>query len=190
MGRRQLQVEVNLCSSGSGLRCPLPLCPSRRLFVSHFNTARSCHQVVSDEMSYQFGSPVEGRQVGFTFVEILVVVLILAVLAAVIIPNVSSFRTSGDLAAANKELAAVRTAADAYRSNQPDPDNGWPGNTNLPGFRQYYTGELRAIYYFDTDGSGIGKGLIERADTSVVVNPWPGTIHFSPDAQRWEQTRR
>ncbi len=130
------------------------------------------------------------RQGGFTILELLIIVLILAVLAAVIIPNVSSFWTSGDLAAANKELAAVRTAADAYRSNQPDPDNGWPSNTNLPAFRQYYTRELRAIYYFDTDGSVIGKGLIERADTSLVVNPWPGTIHFSREAQRWEQTRR
>ena len=49
----------------------------------------------------------------FALVEVLIVVAILGILAAVVIPNVSGFLRTGNLAAANSEAAAVKTAAAA-----------------------------------------------------------------------------
>ncbi len=126
-------------------------------------------------MAYRIKQTTAESQAGFTFLELLVIVVILAVLAAVIIPNVSSFRTSGDLAAANKELAAVRTAADAYRSNQPDPDNGWPYDSN----------ELHSAGYL----SGLPRGhYVFNRTPKIVEDPggWPGLV-FNLTGQKWER---
>jgi len=64
---------------------------------------------------------------GFTLLELLIVVAILGILAAVIVPNLATFLGTGKVAAANTEVANVETAALAYYA---DNDGEWPTDTN------------------------------------------------------------
>jgi prepilin-type N-terminal cleavage/methylation domain-containing protein len=120
---------------------------------------------------------------GFTLLELLVVVLILAVIAAIIVPNVSSFVRAGNEVAANTEVQNLRTAAIAYRVDK----DTWPARTDTAEFRSYYVPAdyLRAVYLIS---NGLITGIDEAA-TDALANPWPDAIKFDADRQLWVPNR-
>jgi prepilin-type N-terminal cleavage/methylation domain-containing protein len=58
---------------------------------------------------------------GFTLIEIMIAIAILALLAAITIPNLMTARSSANEGAIKRDLRTFGTAAEAYRSAQPAP---------------------------------------------------------------------
>ena len=110
--------------------------------------------------------PFRRHEKGFTLIELLIVIAVLGVLAAVAVPNVSGFITSGKIAAANSELAAVKTAVQAYVAEQHGTiDQTGDINTTINAgvsatdldLSAYLSGSL--TYQYEVDPSGIVTGV-------------------------------
>jgi prepilin-type N-terminal cleavage/methylation domain-containing protein len=91
---------------------------------------------------------------GFTLLELLIVIAILGIIAAVIIPNVGTFMGIGTLSAATSEAENVKTAALAYYADA----QKWPESTMSANFTNYIAGKLKAEYHFSQHGFIDGVG--------------------------------
>ena len=123
---------------------------------------------------------------GLTLIELLIVVAILGIIAAVIIPNIGTFMTMGTVAAANSEAENVKTASLAYYADAqvwPDDTTSTSGNYS---FTDYYAGTLKASYSFDDDGfldgvgdpGGTGGGTTSSSYNGIHwENPTSGSGH-------------
>jgi prepilin-type N-terminal cleavage/methylation domain-containing protein len=64
------------------------------------------------------------RQSGFTLVELLIVVIILAILAAIVVPQFSSATTDANEAALDSNIGALRSAVELYKAQH---NGAYPG---------------------------------------------------------------
>jgi type IV pilus assembly protein PilA len=117
-------------------------------------------------------------QKGFTLIELLIVIAILGIIAAIVVPNVAGFMTSGTLNAANTEAQNVKTAAVGYLAEEGE----WPDtSTDVAAFLEGGTANLKATYTFDPNEGGRISAATPTADG------WEG-ITWIPADQTWQRT--
>lgn len=111
---------------------------------------------------------------GFTMIELLIVIAILGILAAVVVPNLAGFIGAGNVAAANQEVATVETAAMAFYA-EANP-NAWPGNSDALVTGGYVSATpAYALYTFDTWGKVSGATNTAKATAANIQ--WNNGTH-------------
>jgi len=107
------------------------------------------------------------RSTGFTFIEILIVVVILAILAALVVPQFGQASADPDLAALSATLQTIRTQLQYYRLQH---DGSFPSFSD---WEKQMLGRSRVNGTLSTDGS-FGPYLLQ-----VPVNPLDGSRKIS-----------
>jgi prepilin-type N-terminal cleavage/methylation domain-containing protein len=116
---------------------------------------------------------------GFTMIELLIVIAILGILAAVVVPNLAGFIGAGNRAAANQEVATVETAAMAFYAEQTPPD--WPDSSaDLfdadPTLSYLSALPIYAVYTFDAYGR-VDDGTVETQAATDAGIEWVDASH-------------
>ena len=109
-------------------------------------------------------------QKGLTLIELLIVVAILGIIAAVVIPNLGAFMVTGRISAANTEVENVKTATLAFYAE----NEYWPETSAA--LAQFLAGDLQAVYNID-GGEGCAEcygwvhGVISQNYTGIAFDP-------------------
>jgi type IV pilus assembly protein PilA len=108
---------------------------------------------------------------GFTLVELLIVVAILGILAALIIPNVATFMESGRVGAARAELSTLQVAVDGCMADA--------GQTALDGAEADWDGTAGANDPTATSAGGnayIASDYVRRSPTDGLYDVTLGGV--------------
>jgi len=110
---------------------------------------------------------------GFTLVEIMIVVAIIVLLAAIAIPNLLRARLSANEATAIAAMRTISTAAESYRAAQSPPAYpaalGCLSAANPPYIDSVLGGGNKSGYIFNWSGSGNTYSVVGSPQTANVT---------------------
>jgi general secretion pathway protein G len=123
-------------------------------------------------------SPQRFDERGFTLLELMVVVAIIAVIAAILVPNFFHARAQAAVSACEANMRAIATAAEIYYSdNQQYPSTGT--NPVSTAFGDANTTAGRYLSQTPTDPASGGQGYTFQADNAPANGQQSYTISCS-----------
>jgi prepilin-type N-terminal cleavage/methylation domain-containing protein len=129
---------------------------------------------------------------GFTLIELMVVILIVSILAAVSIPIMRGRIDAAKWSEGRAMMGTIATALRAYGAEKgPEPDGDWPPTLTQLGFQ---TGDLEGTYFTLTSASWASAAYPSGGDltyTITVAAPTgintPSNITLDEDGE-WVET--
>jgi len=122
---------------------------------------------------------------GFTLVEILIVVVILGILAAIVIPQFTSASTEAKESALKSDLQAVRSQIELYKIHHNDELPGDPGNSSGGvDFVTAMTSKTNQLGVVDTSGGTDPTFKFGAYMRSIPVNPFNDLSNVSAGAAK------
>lgn len=135
---------------------------------------------------------VRRRKSAFTLIEILVVVVILAILAAVVVPNVIGKIAEGRISAAITDITSFKTALQLYNADTgqyPTSDQGLDAlihNPGVNGWNKPYLQDLEKIQLDPWGNPYVYKNPSEHGQDYDIISAGPdGQIGTTDDIQSW-----
>jgi type IV pilus assembly protein PilE len=128
-------------------------------------------------------------QKGFTLIELMIVVAIIGILAAVAMPAYSNYTLRGNIPNATSNLATARIAMEQYYQDNHTYLNGGACGATMPTNVQFFTFACAGAYTITATGTGSMAGFTYTIDqsnnkTSTIAAP-ANSSWIAPQTNCW-----